>query len=224
MTRLYVLRNYRKSILYCTSVLGRLRDLQYIFAVIYETICRSVRSCSARSLPGRRQRRCRQSTRNGSGGWHIAVLSFQRIWSLVFSKIQIWIRPKLLREYKKWRLTRLTRWKIMKTIMTKTLERKKICSGSELYFRKTSRYELSSTQKSDPTFMVFEYIFWNKFPSNFKNVNPGLLLLILFVLRSMQAEMERRQKELQDAQETIRKLEDQLRETQVKPFSSFSVT
>jgi len=33
--------------------------------------------------------------------------------------------------------------------------------------------------------------------------------------RSMQAEMERRQKELQDAQETIRKLEDQLRETQV---------
>ena len=30
------LRNYRKYKL-CTSVLGRLRDLQYIFAVIYET-------------------------------------------------------------------------------------------------------------------------------------------------------------------------------------------
>ena len=224
MTRLYVLRNYRKSILYCTSVLGRLRDLQYIFAVIYETICRSVRSCSARSLPGRRQRRCRQSTRNGSGGWHIAVLSFQRIWSLVFSKIQIWIRPKLLREYKKWRLTRLTRWKIMKTIMTKTPERKKklLRIGNKPSKNIRIRIELHPKKWSD--FMVFEYIFWNKFPSNFKNVNPGLLLLILFVLRSMQAEMERRQKELQDAQETIRKLEDQLRETQVKPFSSFSVT
>ena len=33
--------------------------------------------------------------------------------------------------------------------------------------------------------------------------------------RSMQAEMGQRQKELQEAQETIRKLEDQLRETQV---------
>ena len=33
--------------------------------------------------------------------------------------------------------------------------------------------------------------------------------------RAMQAEMERRQGELQEAQETIRKLEDQLRETQV---------
>ena len=34
------LRNYRKSILYLrTSVLGRLRDLQYIFAITYETLC-----------------------------------------------------------------------------------------------------------------------------------------------------------------------------------------
>ena len=34
-------RNYRNSILYLrTSVLGRLRDFQYIFAVIYETLCK----------------------------------------------------------------------------------------------------------------------------------------------------------------------------------------
>ena len=36
------LRNYRKSKLQLrTSVLGRLRDLQYIFTVIYETLCLS---------------------------------------------------------------------------------------------------------------------------------------------------------------------------------------
>ena len=36
------LRNYRKAILQLrTSVLGRLRDLQYIFAVIYE-ICNNL--------------------------------------------------------------------------------------------------------------------------------------------------------------------------------------
>merc|ERR1740128_940289 len=34
------LRNYHKSILLLrASVLGRLRDLQYIFAVTYETLC-----------------------------------------------------------------------------------------------------------------------------------------------------------------------------------------
>ena len=34
------LRNYRKYILYLlTSVLGRLHDLKYIFAVTYETLC-----------------------------------------------------------------------------------------------------------------------------------------------------------------------------------------
>ena len=35
------LRNYRKSILYLhISVLGRLRDLHYIFAVLYGMLCK----------------------------------------------------------------------------------------------------------------------------------------------------------------------------------------
>ena len=36
----YCLKNYRKSVLQLrTSVMGRLRDLEYIFAVTYETLC-----------------------------------------------------------------------------------------------------------------------------------------------------------------------------------------